>query len=174
MQFFLLSCSSTKMQGSVSFACAPCWICFVGRPTVLLCPVFSTLTPEPYCQVCTANANASQANGVNVASGPLPTGAIARPSASVFREFEVEVRPEPPPPPVAPDGRTAEDTLIGQMGLGGDGGAFRFKPGDRNRAIEVQHTWSIAPNIGCASNSFVASYARTRGENNQQESSPGA
>lgn len=49
----------------------------------------------------------------------MPTGAITTPSASVFREFEVEVRPEPPPPPVAPDGRTAEDTLIGQMGLGG-------------------------------------------------------
>ncbi|CAM9111042.1 unnamed protein product [Ectocarpus sp. 13 AM-2016] len=46
-------------------------------------------------------------------------------SASVFREFEVEVRPEPPPPPAAPDGRTAEDVLMGQMGLEGsndDGG----------------------------------------------------
>lgn len=42
--------------------------------------------------------------------------------ASVFREFEVAVRPEPPPTPVAPDGRTAEDTLVGKMGLG-DGGA---------------------------------------------------
>ena len=41
--------------------------------------------------------------------------------ASVFREFEVAVRPEPPPPPVAPDGRTAEDTLVGKMGLGGGG-----------------------------------------------------
>lgn len=42
--------------------------------------------------------------------------------AAVFREFEVAVRPEPPPLPVAPDGRTAEDTLVGKMGLG-DGGA---------------------------------------------------
>ncbi|CAM9865841.1 unnamed protein product [Pylaiella littoralis] len=45
----------------------------------------------------------------------------AKVSASVFREFEVEVRPEPPPPPEAPDGRTAEDTLMGQMGLDGAG-----------------------------------------------------
>lgn len=38
--------------------------------------------------------------------------------ASVFREFEVEVRPEPPPPLVASDGRTAEDTLFSKLDLG--------------------------------------------------------
>ena len=86
-------------------------------------------------QVCMANANATQASGAetdaNVAAGPLPTGVITRPPASVFREFEVEVRPEPPPPPVAPDGRTAEDTLIERMGLGGNEGALWFRSGDR-------------------------------------------
>lgn len=82
------------------------------------------------CQVCTANANADQAPGaktganITAAAGPLPVGSMTAPSASVFRQFEVQVRPEPPPPPVAPDGRTAEDTLIGKMGLGGGEGAF--------------------------------------------------
>lgn len=47
----------------------------------------------------------------------------------MFREFEVEVRPEPPPPPVAPDGRTAEDTLANQMGLGDAGTFKRFDRG---------------------------------------------
>eukprot|EP00752_Nemacystus_decipiens_P006360 g5734.t1 len=81
-------------------------------------------------KVCTATANARAPGAesrANVAGGPFPAGPIKNPSASVFREFEVEVRPEPPPPPVAPDGRTAEDTLIGQMGLSasedGDEGA---------------------------------------------------
>lgn len=53
---------------------------------------------------------------------PRTAAAAARPtSASVFREFEVEVRPEPPPPPAAADGRSAEDTLMAKMGLGGEG-----------------------------------------------------
>lgn len=49
--------------------------------------------------------------------GALPANAMS----SVFREFEVEVRPEPPPPPAAPEERTAEDTLASQMDFGGEG-----------------------------------------------------
>ncbi|CAM9264410.1 unnamed protein product [Laminaria digitata] len=80
---------------------------------------------------CSVNASApSSENTLSTAQVPgsgktEAKGDVRAPQqrikASVFREFEVAVRPEPPPPPVAPDGRTAEDTLVGKMGLG-DGG----------------------------------------------------
>ena len=106
-----------------------------------------------YCrQVCTAAATADQASTETANSATLqapkssvgtPTSATAaaaaaaaRTSASVFREYEVEVRPEPPPPPAAPDGRSAEDTLMAKMGLGGEG-VFAVSPSRDPSAIEA-------------------------------------
>lgn len=96
---------------------------FCGGPPFLF---YSTCPPF---QDCSAIGNGDQVSPGAEAGEPAVAPKCAagtsragtKVSASVFREFEVEVRPEPPPPPEAPDGRTAEDTLMGQMGLDGAG-----------------------------------------------------
>lgn len=125
----------------VGFAVVPCGVeAWCGS-----CPSQRYLTRRPpfipsiYLQACRAGSlpeNSGSAPSVGDGSaqsrkcaaapkyavGPAQAGT----TASVFREFEVDVRPEPPPPPVAPDGRTAEDTLMGKMDFGGAGTIMYF------------------------------------------------
>lgn len=85
----------------------------------LLCSPLRSPRRRP--KECSAGAALGVQEGASEPGNTYDAGgeSHARNIASVFREFEVDVRPEPPPAPIAPGGRPAEETLAAQMDLTG-------------------------------------------------------